>query len=176
MRPRDTVEMQGFELEAIFVATSDLQNIFLGPLRAPQEPSGMENWSRDPWVTPSPPSRQIVPIFTRDSGQKCLGHCKYAAILACEFHPVKMDTIWPAALVGAPSGHHRSRKQLFKKASQLRRLFFDFFALDDVVTKHRKYEANLLGEPLRSNLCFSDVEQKCARVLFCAFRRGHETP
>ena len=50
--------------------------------------------------------------------------CKYAAILACEFHPVKMDTIWPAALVGAPSGHHRSRKQLFKKASQLRRLFF----------------------------------------------------
>ena len=28
MRPRDTVEMQGFELEAIFVATSDLQNFF----------------------------------------------------------------------------------------------------------------------------------------------------
>ena len=176
MRPRDTVEMQGFELEAIFVATSDLQNIFQGPLRAPQEPSGMENWSRDPWVTPSPPSRQIVPIFTGDSGQKCLGHCKYAAILACEFHPVKMDTIWPAALVGAPSGHHRSRKQLFKKASQLRRFFFDFFALDDVVTKHRKYGANLLREPLRSNLCFSDFEQKCARVLFCTFRRGHGTP
>ena len=32
MRPRDTVEMQGFELEAIFVATSDLQNIFKGGL------------------------------------------------------------------------------------------------------------------------------------------------
>ena len=28
MKPRDTVEMQGFELVAIFVATSDLQNIF----------------------------------------------------------------------------------------------------------------------------------------------------
>ena len=124
MRQRDTVEMQGFELEAIFVATSDLQNIFQGPLRTPQEPSGMENWSRDPWVTASPPARQIVPIFTRDSGQKCLGDCKYAAILAVEFHPIKMDTIWPAAFVGALSGHHRSRKQLFEKASQLRRLFF----------------------------------------------------
>ena len=68
MRPRDTVEMQGFELVAIFVATSDLQNIFQGALRAPKEPSGMENWSRDPWVTAPPPARQIVAIFTRDSG------------------------------------------------------------------------------------------------------------
>ena len=127
MRPRGTVEMQGFELEAIFVAASDWQNIFQGPLRAPQEPSGMQNWPRDPWVTPSPPARQIVSIFTRDSGQKCLGHCKYAAILAVEFHPVKMESIWPAALVGAPSGRPRSRKQLFKKASQLRRLFFLVF-------------------------------------------------
>ena len=32
MRPRDTVEMQGFELVAIFVATSDLQNIVQGGL------------------------------------------------------------------------------------------------------------------------------------------------
>ena len=80
MRPRDTVEMQGFELVAIFVATSDLQNFFLGPLRAPKEPSGMENWSRDPWVTPLPPARQIVSIFTRDSGQKCLGHYKLSLI------------------------------------------------------------------------------------------------
>ena len=127
MRPRDTVEMQGFELVAIFVATSDLQNIFQGPLRAPQEPSGVENWSRDPWVTPLPPARQIVPIFIKDSGQKCLGHCKYEAILAVAFHLVKMDTIWPAALVGALSGRPRSRKQLFKKASQLRRLFFETF-------------------------------------------------
>ena len=127
MRPRDTVEMKGFELVAIFVATSDLQNIFQEPLRAPQEPSGMENWSRDPWVTPLPPARQIAPIFTRDSGQKCLGHCKYAAILACEFHSVKMDTIWPAALPRATRRRPRSRKQLVKKASQLRRLFFLLF-------------------------------------------------
>ena len=113
MRLRDTVEMQGFELEAIFVATSDLQNIFQGPLRAPKEPSGKENWRRDPWVTASRSARQIVSIFTRDSGQKCLGHCKYAAILAVEFHHVKMESIWPAALVGATRGRPRSRKQLF---------------------------------------------------------------
>ena len=87
----------------------------------------MENWSRDPWVTPSPPARQIVSIFTRDSGQKCLGHCKYAAILAVEFHPVKMDTIWPAARPRATRGRPRSRKQLFKKASQLGRFFFCTF-------------------------------------------------
>ena len=127
MKPRDTVEMQGFELEAIFVATSDLQNIFQGPLRAPQEPSGMENWSRDPWVTPLPPAGQIVPIFTRDSGQTCLGHSKYAAILAVEFHPVKMESIWPAALPRATRGRPRSRKQLFQKASQLRWVFFLLF-------------------------------------------------
>ena len=100
--------MQGFELVAILVATSDLLNFFWGPLRAPKEPSGKENWLRDPWETPSPSARQIVCIFARDSEQKCLVHCKYAAILAVEFHPVKMESIWPAALVGAPSGHPRT--------------------------------------------------------------------
>ena len=127
MRPRDTVEMQGFELEAIFVATSDLQNIFQGPLRAPKQPSGMENWPRDPWVTPLPPARQIVSIFTRDSGQKCLGHCKYAAILAVAFHPIKMQSIWPAALVGAPSGHPRTtskQKTAFQKSLSTSKFFF----------------------------------------------------
>ena len=72
MRPRDTVEMQGFELVAILVATSELQNFFLGPLRAPKEPSGMENWLRNPWETPSPSARQIVCIFAMDYEQKCL--------------------------------------------------------------------------------------------------------
>ena len=75
MRPRDTVEMQGFEREAIFVATSDLQNIFQGPLRAPQEPSGMENGlreKRNPWETPSPSARQIDCIFAMGYEQKCL--------------------------------------------------------------------------------------------------------
>ena len=72
MRPRDTVELQGFELVAIWVATSDLLKLFWGPLRAPKEPSGMENGLRDPWVTPSPSARQIVCIFAMDYEQKCL--------------------------------------------------------------------------------------------------------
>ena len=72
MRPRDTVEMQGFELVAILVATSDLPNFFWGPLRAPKEPSGMENGLRNPWETPSPSARQIVCIFAMDYEQKCL--------------------------------------------------------------------------------------------------------
>ena len=72
MRPRDTVELQGFELVAILVATSDLQNFFLGPWRAPKEPSGMENWLRNPWETPSPSARQIDCIFAMDYEQKCL--------------------------------------------------------------------------------------------------------
>ena len=72
MRPRDTVEMQGFELVAILVATSDLPNFFWGPLRAPKEPSGMENGLRNPWETPSPSARQIDCIFAMDYEQKCL--------------------------------------------------------------------------------------------------------
>ena len=100
--------MQGFELVAMFVATSDLQNIFQGALRAPKEPSGMENSLRDPWVTASPSARQIVCIFAKNSDQKCLEPLKYAAILAGEFHPVKMQAIWPAALDGAPSAHRRT--------------------------------------------------------------------
>ena len=63
MRPRHTVEMQGFELVVILVATSDLQNFFWGLRRAPEGPSGMENWLRNPWETPSPSARQIDCIF-----------------------------------------------------------------------------------------------------------------
>ena len=72
MRPRDTVEMQGFELVAILVATLDLPNFFLGPLRTPKEPSGMENWLLNLWDTSSPSSRQIVCIFAMDYELRCL--------------------------------------------------------------------------------------------------------
>ena len=72
MRPRDTVEMQGFELVAILVATSDLQNFFLGPLRAPKEPSGPHVGLRNPWETASPSARQIDSIFAKGYEQKCL--------------------------------------------------------------------------------------------------------
>ena len=72
MRPRDTVEMQGLELVAILVATSDLQNFFQGPLRAPKEPSGPHVGLRNPWETASPSARQIDCIFAMDYEQKCL--------------------------------------------------------------------------------------------------------
>ena len=36
MRPRDTVEMQGFELAATLVATSDFLNLFWGALASTQ--------------------------------------------------------------------------------------------------------------------------------------------
>ena len=119
MRSRDTVEMQGFELLAIFVATSDLQNFFLGPLRAPKEPCGMENWLRDPRATPSPSARQIVCIFSGILSKSARVDNKYAAILAVAVHPLKMQAIWPAALDGAPSGHHRTtskQKTAFQKS------------------------------------------------------------
>ena len=38
---RDTIKMEGFELAAISVATSDFQNFFGGPWRAPGDPPGM---------------------------------------------------------------------------------------------------------------------------------------
>ena len=64
--------MQSIELAAILVAPSDFQNFFLGPLRAPQGPSGMEKWLRDPWETPPPSARQIDFIFAMDYEQNSL--------------------------------------------------------------------------------------------------------
>ena len=91
----------------------------------------MENWLRDPWVTASPSARQIVSIFTRESGQKRLGHFKYAAILAVAFHLVKMKAIWPAALDGAPSGHPRTTSMpqitFSKKSLNLTTTFLELF-------------------------------------------------
>ena len=79
----------------------------------------------------APSARQIVCIFAMDSEQKCLVHYKYAAILAVEFHPVKMQAIWPAALVGAPSGHPRTtskQKTAFQKSlSTSNAFFFELF-------------------------------------------------
>ena len=180
MRPRDTVEMQGFELVAILVATSDLQNFFLGPLRAPKEPSGMENWPRYPWETPSPSARQIVCMFAKDSGQKCLRGpyicsdsgrriwpCKNAGNLACGHR---------RGTLGRPSDELEAENSFSKKPLNLTTTFWIFSALIGVVTRHRKYATNRVGEPLRSTLCFSDFWQKRAQVLLCTFRRGHGTP
>ena len=56
--------------------------------------------------------------------------CKYAAILAVAFHPVKMQAICPAAPVGAPSGHHRTtskQKTAFQKSLSTSKAFFFTF-------------------------------------------------
>ena len=37
---RDTVKVEGFELAATLVATSDFQNFFSGPWRPPKDPPG----------------------------------------------------------------------------------------------------------------------------------------
>ena len=67
MRPRDTVEMQRFELVAILVATSDLLKLFWGPLRAPQEPSGRGKRSVFAPSLCARVAKQNVCIFTMDS-------------------------------------------------------------------------------------------------------------
>ena len=130
--------MQGFELVAILVATSDLQNFFLGPLRAPKEPSGKENWPRNPWETARRPQDRSSAFLQGILSKSACVDCKYAAILAVEFHPVKMESIWPAALVGAPSGHPRTtskQKTAFQKSlSTLKAFLGNFSALIDVVT------------------------------------------
>ena len=108
MRPRDTVEMQGFQLVAVLVATSDLQNFFPVALASTKGALWTSCRAAESLGNGAPSARQIVFIFVMDSEQKCLVHYKCAAILAVAFHLVKMKAIWPAALDGAPSGHHRT--------------------------------------------------------------------
>ena len=68
---RGTVKMEGFELAATLVATSDFQNFFLGPLRAPEDPQGKGKWLRDPWETPWPSSKQNHCISIRNYAAPC---------------------------------------------------------------------------------------------------------
>ena len=68
---RDTVNMKSIELVAILVATSDFQNFFLGPLRAPKEPPGSGNSSVHAPSSPRSSSKQNDCIFTMDSGALC---------------------------------------------------------------------------------------------------------
>ena len=54
-------------------------------------------------------------------------HCKYAVNLAVAFRPVKQESIWPAAIDGAPSGHHRLTSKLqnfFLRFLDFRTFFF----------------------------------------------------
>ena len=67
MRPRDTVEMQRFELVAILVATSDLLKLFWGPRRAPGDSPGRGKRSVFAPSLCARVAKQNVPIFTMDS-------------------------------------------------------------------------------------------------------------
>ena len=113
------------------VATSDLLKLFRGPLRAPKEPSGMENGLRDPWVTPSPSARQIVCIFAMDYEQKCLRGlyicrqsrrriwpCKTAAILACGHR---------RATLGRPSDDLEAENNFSNHPLNLATIFLELF-------------------------------------------------
>ena len=66
-RPRDTVEMQRFELLAILVATSDLLKLFWGPRRAPGDSPGRGKRSVFSPSLCARVAKQNVCIFTMDS-------------------------------------------------------------------------------------------------------------
>ena len=72
--------MEGFELAATSVATSDFQNLFWGPRRAPGDPPGRGKRSV---LSPSLGARlaeQDPFIFARDYEASRPLHCKYEAI------------------------------------------------------------------------------------------------
>ena len=83
--------MQGFELAATLVATSDFQNFFWGPLRAPGDPPGKGKRSV---FAPSLGARlaeQDPFIFALDYDAPSLLHCKYDAIRDVTRDPEKME-------------------------------------------------------------------------------------
>ena len=68
MRPRDTVEMQGFEMVAILVFAKH----FPGALANTQGALWKGKLVAESLGNGAPSARQIVCIFARDSEQKCL--------------------------------------------------------------------------------------------------------
>ena len=83
--------MEGFELAATLVATSDFQNFFWGPWRAPGDPPRKGKRSV---FAPSLGARlaaQDPLIFTRDDAAPRLLHFKYGAIRAVAQDPLKME-------------------------------------------------------------------------------------
>ena len=91
--PRDTVEMQGIELVAIFSLLSSLFSLFSAP-------SSLLSSALD--------SRNRIPAFLQGiMPPPGLLPCKNARILAVARDPVNFQGIWPAALDWALSGHLR---------------------------------------------------------------------
>ena len=90
MRSRDTVKMQGFELAATLVATSDFQNFFWGPLRAPEDPPGGENGCVILWKRLGRPQNRITAFLQGIMVPLALVDCKYEAIRAVARDPLRM--------------------------------------------------------------------------------------
>ena len=88
---RDTVKMEGFELAATLVATSDFQNFFWGPWRAPGDPPGRGKCSV---FAPSLGARLAVrtPSFLQGiMPSRGFLHCEHEAIRAVAREPVKIE-------------------------------------------------------------------------------------
>ena len=108
--------MEGFELAATLVATSDFQNFFWGPWRAPGDPPGRGKRSV---FAPSLGARlaaQDPLIFTRDYAAPGLLHCKYVAIRAVARDPSENEVIRADGHLGGTVGRPRSLKQLFPQS------------------------------------------------------------
>ena len=139
MWSRDTVEMQGFELAATLVATSDFQNLFWGPRRAPGDPPGKGN-SPSSLLPSALESRNRIPEFLKRSMlPRGLIPNRNAAIRAVARGPKKMQGFWPAAILEPPSADVESENRFFKQASQLKSLLLRVCGPVDVVTRHDKH-------------------------------------
>ena len=74
--------MEGVELAATLVATSDFQNSFGGPLRAPEDPPGRGKNSVLAPLICARLAAQDPFIFARDYAARGLLYCKYETIRA----------------------------------------------------------------------------------------------
>ena len=88
---RGTVKMEGFELAATLVATSDFQNFFLGPRRAPEDPQGR---GKSSVLAPSIGARLAAEdafILEWTMPPRALLHYKYGAIRAVAQGALKLE-------------------------------------------------------------------------------------
>ena len=136
--PRDTVEMQGIELVAIFSLLSSLFSLFSAP-------SSLLSSALD--------SRNRIPAFLQGIMRpRGVLHCKNEAIRGVAKNPEKTRRFWPAAVLGPPSAYVESENSFFKEASQLRSFFFCAFWLPsrwsrDTVEMQGIELATLFGAP-----------------------------
>ena len=125
--PRDTVNMQSIELVAISVAPFDLQNFFLGPLRAPEDPPGRGKTPYSLLRSRARPPNRTASFLQWIMSPRALLHRKYAVVRAVARDTVNMQAIGLASIYGAPSDDLESENCFFKKASQLVSFFLSAF-------------------------------------------------